>query len=89
MPVNVVFGGVPVLGYLYQSNPVLPNFLINSPWVQPADYATNTLAPPSRGSYRLLPRWLKFGRDVDKVADWESWLSGVVDIPEVPPGYTS
>ncbi|KAK8083307.1 hypothetical protein PG996_002088 [Apiospora saccharicola] len=37
MPVNVVFGGVPILGYFYQSNPVLPNFLINAPWVQPAD----------------------------------------------------
>ncbi|KAK8089853.1 peptidase S8/S53 domain-containing protein [Apiospora hydei] len=72
MPVNVVFGGVPILGYLYQSNPVLPNFLINSPWVQPADYATNTLIPLSRGSYRILLRWLKFGRDVDKVTDWES-----------------
>ncbi|KAK8048792.1 hypothetical protein PG994_010522 [Apiospora phragmitis] len=76
MPVNVVFGGVPILGYLYQSNP-------------PADYATNTLIPLSKGSYRLLLRWLKFGRDVDKADDWESWLSGVVDIPEVPSGYTS
>ncbi|KAK7988737.1 hypothetical protein PG989_009052 [Apiospora arundinis] len=89
MPVNVVFGGVPILGYLYQSNPVLPNFLINSPWVQPADYATNTLIPLSKGSYRMLLRWLKFGRDVNKAADWESWLSGVVDIPQVPPSYSS
>ncbi|KAK7922947.1 hypothetical protein PG985_007018 [Apiospora marii] len=32
MPVNVVFGGVPILGYFYQNDPILPNFLINSPW---------------------------------------------------------
>lgn len=58
MPVNVVSGDVSILGYFYQSNPVLPNFLINSSWVQPADYPTNTLIPLSRGSYRILLRCL-------------------------------
>lgn len=76
--VDAVVGGVPILGYMFQGSPEVPNVLVNAVWQPPQDMETIVPIPVTRGSYLILLRWLKFGRD----EDWESWLSGVVDIPK-------
>ncbi|KAK7757610.1 hypothetical protein SLS62_000625 [Diatrype stigma] len=79
---NGTFGGVSLIGVLFAESGTMPVALVNGVW----DFPPQSIDPPGyslplkKGSYRLIMRCLRFGRDENDASAWDSWMSGVIDV---------
>ncbi|TKW49935.1 hypothetical protein CTA1_4629 [Colletotrichum tanaceti] len=80
---HVTVAGVSILGSIMVQDGWLPHTNYQASW---SDSILDARAARElglkKGSYRVLLRWLKFFRDEDDAASWDSWMSGVVDVLE-------
>ncbi|TDZ26538.1 Minor extracellular protease vpr [Colletotrichum orbiculare MAFF 240422] len=83
MPDNGTVAGVPILGSVEVLQGWLPRTDYEASWSYSILDVTATRGLGlSKGSYRILLRWLRFYADEEDPAAWESWMSGVVDVLE-------
>lgn len=79
---NGTFGGVSLIGNLFEESGTMPVALVNGIWgfppqsIDPPGYSL----PFKKGSYRLIVWCLRFGRDENDPSAWDSWMSGVIDV---------
>ncbi|KAI8257843.1 Minor extracellular protease vpr [Colletotrichum sp. SAR 10_77] len=80
---NGTVAGVPILGSIQIQEGWLPRTNYQSSWSYSIlDITASRGLGLKKGSYRILLRWLKFFKDEEDPASWESWMSGVVDVLE-------
>ncbi|KAK1700245.1 peptidase [Colletotrichum godetiae] len=83
MTENGTIAGVPILGSNMIQNGWLPQTSYQAGWSYSILDVTATRGLGlKKGSYRILLRWLKFYKDEEDPASWDSWMSGVVDVLE-------
>ncbi|KAH7310745.1 peptidase [Stachybotrys elegans] len=83
MPDNGTVGGVSIVGSVEIQNDLAPQTNYQFTWqFSPLDVTGSRGIDLRKGSYRLLLRWLKYYREEDDVDEWESWMSGVIDITQ-------
>ncbi|KAI3535770.1 peptidase [Colletotrichum abscissum] len=83
MKENGTVAGVDILGSNMIQDGWLPQTSYQAGWSYSILDATATIGLGlKKGSYRVLLRWLKFYKDEEDPASWDSWMSGVVDVLE-------